>query len=68
MDTDRRGDDFFEVYTKDLTGEDVQRLFTRDAPRRVPVLHPPHRRSGVRRLSPLQRFTLRARLVFLASR
>ena len=31
METDRHGDDFFEVYTKDLTGEDVQRLFTRDA-------------------------------------
>jgi hypothetical protein len=32
METDRREDDFFEVYTKDLTGEDVQRLLSRATP------------------------------------
>ncbi|MYN66031.1 MAG: PP2C family protein-serine/threonine phosphatase [Acidobacteria bacterium] len=66
MDTDRREDDFFEVYTKDLTGEDVQRLFTRDA-RDAYRFFTRHIDEGAfAGLPPLQRFTLRARLVFLA--
>ena len=66
MDTGRREDDFFEVYTKDLTGEYFQRLFTRDA-RDAYRFFTRHIDEGAfADLPPLQRFTLRARLLFLA--
>ena len=66
MASDRRGNDFWEVYTKDLTGKDVQRLFTRDA-RDAYRFFTRHIDEGAfAGLSPLQRFSLRARLVFLA--
>ncbi len=64
--TDRRDDDFFEVYTKDLTGEDVQRLFTRDAPDAYRFFTRHIDEAAFTELPPLQRFALRVRLLFLA--
>lgn len=58
--------DFFEAYTKDLTGEDVQRLFTRDARDAYRFFTRQIDEAAFAGLPPLQRFTLRARLVFLA--
>ena len=66
MATDRRDEDFFEVYTKDLTGEDVQRLFTRDAPDAYRFFTRHIDEAAFAELPPMQRFTLRARLLFLA--
>ncbi len=66
MGTDRREDDFFEVYTKDLTGEDVQRLFTRDARDAYRFFTRHIDEAAFAGLPPLKRFALRARLVFLA--
>ena len=66
MGTDRREDDFFDVYTKDLTGEDVQRLFTRDARDAYRFFTRHIDEAAFAGLPPLKRFALRARLVFLA--
>ena len=66
MAADRREDDFFEAYTKDLTGEDVQRLFTRDAPDAYRFFTRHIDETALSELPPMQRFTLRARLLFLA--
>ena len=66
MATDRRDEDFFEVYTKDLTGEDVQRLFTRDAPDAYRFFTRHIDEAAFAELPPMQRFTLRVRLLFLA--
>ena len=66
MAADRRDDDFFRTYTEGLTGEDVQRLFTRDAPDayRFFTRHIDH--EAIAALPPMQRFSLRARRLFLA--
>ena len=66
MAADRREDDFFEAYTKDLTGEDVQRLFTRDAPDAYRFFTRHIDEGAFAELPPLRRFALRARLLFLA--
>ena len=66
MATERGGDDFFEVYTKDLTGEDVQRLFTRDAPDAYRFFTRHIDEGAFAELPPLRRFALRVRLLFLA--
>ncbi len=65
MADDRRENDFFEVYTRDLTGEDVQRLFTRDAPDAYRFFTRHIDEAAFAGLPPLQRFVLRARLLFL---
>jgi serine phosphatase RsbU (regulator of sigma subunit) len=66
MGTDRRDDDFFEIYTKGLTGEDVQRLFTRDAPDAYRFFTRHIDEAAFAELPPMQRIALRARLLFLA--
>ena len=66
MAADRRDDDFFEVYTKDLTGEDVQRLFTRDAPDAYRFFTRHIDEAAFAELPPMQRVALRTRLLFLA--
>ena len=66
MASDRRENDFFEVYTKGLTGEDVQRLFTRDAREAYRFFTRHIDEAAFAGLSSMQRFTLRARLLFLA--
>ena len=66
MATERREDDFFEAYTKDLTGEDVQRLFTRDAPDAYRFFTRHIDEGAFAELPPMRRFALRARLLFLA--
>ncbi len=66
MATDRREDDFFETYTRGLTGEDVQRLFTRDARDAYRFFTRHIDEAAFAELPPLQRFALRARLLFLA--
>lgn len=66
MATGRRRGDFFEAYTKDLTGEDVQRLFTRDAPDAYRFFTRNIDEGAFAELPPMRRFALRARLVFLA--
>lgn len=66
MAVDRREDDFFEAYTRDLTGEDVQRLFTRDAPDAYRFFTRHIDQAAYAGMPPLQRFALRARLLFLA--
>ena len=66
MAADRRDDDFFEVYTKDLTGEDVQRLFTRDAPDAYRFFTRHIDEAAFDELPPMQRIALRTRLLFLA--
>ena len=66
MAAERGGDDFFEVYTKDLTGEDVQRLFTRDAPDAYRFFTRHIDEGAFAELPPLRRFALRVRLLFLA--
>ena len=66
MADERRRDDFFEAYTKDLTGEDVQRLFTRDAPDAYRFFTRHIDEGSFADLPPLRRFALRTRLLFLA--
>ena len=66
MATDPPEDDFFDAYTKDLTGEDVQRLFTRDARDAYRFFTRHIDEAAFTGLPPLQRFAVRARLVFLA--
>ena len=66
MATDPPEDDFFDAYTKDLTGEDVQRLFTRDARDAYRFFTRHIDEAAFAGLPPLQRFAVRARLVFLA--
>ena len=66
MAADRREDDFFEAYTKGLTGEDVQRLFTRDARDAYRFFTRHIDEAAFTELPPLQQFALRARLLFLA--
>ena len=66
MATDPPEDDFFDAYTKDLTGEDVQRLFTRDARDAYRFFTRHIDDDAFAGLPPLQRFAVRARLVFLA--
>ena len=66
MATDRREDDFFETYTRGLTGEDIQRLFTRDARDAYRFFTRHIDEAAFAELPPLQRFALRARLLFLA--
>ena len=66
MATDPPEDDFFDAYTKDLTGEDVQRLFTRDARDAYRFFTRHIDDAAFAGLPPLQRFAVRARLVFLA--
>ena len=66
MAADRREDDFFDLYTKDLTGEDVQRLFTRDARDAYRFFTRHIDETAYAGLPPLRRFALRTRLVFLA--
>ena len=66
MAAERRDDDFFEVYTKDLTGEDVQRLFTRDAPDAYRFFTRHIDEAAFAELPPMQRIALRTRLLFLA--
>ena len=66
MAADRRDDDFFEVYTKDLTGEDVQRLFTRDAPDAYRFFTRHIDEAAFAELPPMRRVALRTRLLFLA--
>ena len=64
-DADRNAD-FFEVYTRGLRSEDVQRLFTRDAPSALHFFTRQIDERAFQGLSPLRRLALRARLVFLA--
>ena len=64
-DADRNAD-FFEVYTRGLRSEDVQRLFTRDAPNALQFFTRQIDERAFRDLPPLRRLALRARLVFLA--
>ena len=66
MAAEGRDDDFFEVYTKDLTGEDVQRLFTRDAPDAYRFFTRHIDEAAYAELPPMQRVALRVRLLFLA--
>lgn len=66
MAADPREDDFFETYTKGLTGEDIQRLFTRDAREAYRFFTRHIDETAFAELPPLQRFVLRARLLFLA--
>ena len=66
MAADPPEDDFFDAYTKDLTGEDVQRLFTRDARDAYRFFTRHIDEAAFAGLPPLQRFAVRARLVFLA--
>ena len=64
-DADRNAD-FFEVYTRGLRSEDVQRLFTRDAPNALQFFTRQIDERTFADLPPLRRLALRARLVFLA--
>ena len=63
---DQRAGDFFEAYTKDLKGEDVQHLFTRDTRDAYRFFTRHIDETAFAGLPPLKRFALRARLVFLA--
>ena len=64
-----RARELFDTYTRDISLEDLQRLFTHDTPRRVPVLHARAGRGPVRghaargraRRSGLARFCSRSR-------
>ena len=62
----RREEDFFEAYTKDLTSEDVQRLFTRDARDAYRFFARHIDEATFAGLPRMRRFALRARLLFLA--
>ena len=64
-DADRNAD-FFEVYTRGLRSEDVQRLFTRDARNALLFFTRHIDEQAFQGLPPLRRLALRARLVFLA--
>ena len=61
-----RNADFFEVYTRGLRSEDVQRLFTRDARNALQFFTRQIDERAFKDLPPLRRLALRARLVFLA--
>ena len=64
-DADRNAD-FFEVYTRGLRTEDVQRLFTRDAPSALQFFTRHIDERAFQGLPLLRRLALRVRLVFLA--
>ena len=57
--------DFFQAYTKDLTSEDVQRLFTRDARDAYQFFTRHIDERAFQGLPPIRRLALRTRLVFL---
>ena len=57
--------DFFQAYTKDLTSEDVQRLFTRDARDAYQFFTRHIDEKAFQGLPPIRRLALRTRLVFL---
>lgn len=58
--------DFFEAYTKDLSAEDFQRLFTRDARDAYDFFTRHIDETSFKGLPPAKRLLVRARLVFLA--
>ena len=55
--------DFFQAYTKDLTSEDVQRLFTRDARDAYQFFTRHIDEKAFQGLPPIRRLALRTRLV-----
>ena len=58
--------DFFDAYTRDLTAEDFQRLFTRDARDAYEFFTRHIDEASFKDLPPVKRLLLRTRLVFLA--
>jgi hypothetical protein len=61
-----RASKFFGDYTADLSADDVQRLFTRDTAEAYRFFARGIDRDALRRLPPLKRWTVHARLLFLA--
>jgi sigma-B regulation protein RsbU (phosphoserine phosphatase) len=61
-----RAKEFFDVYTKDLTASDLQRLFTRDAREAYAFFSRGVDRTKIERLPWYRRFTANFKLFFLA--
>ena len=59
-------DDFFDRYTKDLKGEDLQRLFTRDTRDAYHFFARNIDETPLKHLPPVRRVLTRSRLLFQA--